>query len=883
MRLFRRLQLRLSWMLRRSKGEIDLNDELQDYVARQTEVYLGRGLPPQQARIAALRDVDGLEQVKEECRDARGTPWIETTLQDVRYAWRTLCRTPGFTAAAICALALGIGANTAIFDVINGVILRPLPYLDPNRLVSIEQLRVPGGIWSFSYPDYVDCASQIRSFHSMAAWRNRGVNLTAPGEPEFLPTRQVSASFLRVLGIQPLLGRNFTVEEDQPGAAPVVIITHSLWQQRFGGRREAVGSRIVLNGKGYTVVGILPAGFQFRDDRPLLTPIGQNDEIGMRKRDFHAGIQAIARLAADIDLHNANAELGVIGERLATVYPATNKNFTFHATPLKEELVGNAGSTLFLLGGAVGMVLLIACVNVANLFLARSVSREREFAVRAALGAGRLRLIRQLLTESLLLSLLSGMAGLLVAATGTRLVIANLPGWLPRTGEIMIDARVMMFTLGASVLSGIAFGLVPSLRQQVDLEASLKQGSHGSGRGVRKAQSAFVIAELALSFVLLTGAGLMMRTILQLWNVPLGFDPRNLLTMNTALPPKDLKDPSIIRKGWEQTLDRVRSTAGVQAAALDSIVPLSGDTQNIAYWTTNEIQPPKNALSAFLFTPTPGYLQTMRIPLLQGRFFTQQDRLGSEPVIVIDETLATRHFSQQNPLGQELSVQWLGKARIVGVVGAIKHNNLDESVHQAPRPAIYLPFFQIPDSFMQMTTAGMSLLVRSSRNPVSMLQAVKNSAVGPARDAPVRDMATMEQIIAFSMGRRRGIAVLLGVFAVVAWLLSAVGIYSVVSYATSLRVREIGIRMALGAQPGQVVRFVMSLGVRMIAAGVLLGIAGSLAATRLLVKLLFGVTPADPATLAAAAAALCCVALLAILFPARRSTRVDPVLTLRDE
>jgi putative ABC transport system permease protein len=375
----------------------------------------------------------------------------------------------------------------------------------------------------------------------------------------------------------------------------------------------------------------------------------------------------------------------------------------------------------------------------------------------------------------------------------------------------------------------------------------------------------------------------MMRTILQLWDVPLGFDPRNLLTMNTALPPKDLKNPSIIRNGWEQTLDRVRSTPGVQAAALDSIVPLSGDTQNIAYWTTGEIQPPKNALTAFLFTPTPDYLQTMRIPLLHGRFFTQQDRVGSEPVIVIDETLAAQQFSQQNPLGHELSVQWLGKARIVGVVGAIKHSNLDESVHRAPRPAIYLPFFQIPDSSMQMTTAGMSLLVRSSQNPFSVLQAVNNSAVGPARDAPVRDIATMEQIIAYSMARRRGIAVLLGVFAAVAWLLSAVGIYSVVSYATSRRAQEIGIRVALGAQPGQVMWLVMSLGVRMIAAGVLLGIAGSLAATRLLVKLLFGVTPADPATLAAAAAALCCVALLAIFFPARRSTRVDPVLTLRDE
>jgi predicted permease len=462
-------------------------------------------------------------------------------------------------------------------------------------------------------------------------------------------------------------------------------------------------------------------------------------------------------------------------------------------------------------------------------------------------------------------------------------VIAHLPAWLPRTREILIDARVMMFTLGVSVLSGVAFGLVPSFRQRVDLESGLKQGSRGSGRVVWKVQGAFVIAELALSFVLLAGAGLMMRTILELWNVPPGFDTRNLLTMNTALSPKDLKSPSTMRKGWEQTLDRVRSTPGVEAVALDSIVPLTGDTQTITYWTSGEHVPPKNAPAAFLFTPTPGYLQTMRIPLLRGRFFTEQDRAGSELVIVIDETLAARHFAQDNPVGHELSVQWLGKARIVGVVAAIKHNNLDENVHRTPRPAIYVPLFQFPDEFMQMTTAGMSLLVRSSGNPLSVLQMVRDSAVGPARDAPIRNVATMEQIIGYSMAQRRGIAFLLAMFAGVAWALSAVGIYSVVSYATSRRVREIGIRVALGAQPGQVVRLVLRLGVRMVAAGVLLGVAGSLAATRLLANLLFRVRPADPVTFAVAAAALCCVALLAIYVPARRATRVDPALTLRHE
>ncbi len=606
MRLLPSLWLRVRSLFRRPQAEADLNDELQDYIERQTEKYISSGLSPERARLAVLREAGGVEQVKEQCREVRGLRWLETTLQDMRYAWRTLIKNPGFAAAAISTLALGIGANTAIFNVINGVILRPLPYHDPSRLVDVIEGLRNGEFETFSYPDYLDCAHQSHSFQSIAAWRNRGANVTAPGEPAFLSTRMVSASFLNVLNIQPILGRNFAANEDQLGTGPVAIIDYSLWQERFGGRHDAIASSMVLNGKSYTVIGVLPAGFHFFDDRPILTLMGQNDEFLMRRRDLHTGIQAIARLKAGTELAQANAELSLIGERLARAYPETEANFTYRATPLKEQIVGDTGRTLYLLGGAVGLVLLIACVNVANLFLARSVSREREFALRAALGARRSRLIRQLLTEGLLLSFVGGAIGLLIATAGTSWTLSHLPQWLPRTNEISTDVRVLIFSFAISILSGIAFGIAPGFQQRSDVEAALRQGSRGVSGGVRRIQCVFVIAELCLAFVLLAGAGLMLRTLQDLWAISPGFDPRHLPTMTVALPPADVKDGARIRNGWQQTLERVKNTAGVEAVTLDSVIPLSGDRQAVGYWKSTEA-PPKDPAFAFLFTPAQDY------------------------------------------------------------------------------------------------------------------------------------------------------------------------------------------------------------------------------------------------------------------------------------
>jgi predicted permease len=876
----------MNWLRRlveKKRLEMQLQTELQDHLERQAADYLRDGLSEAEALRHARLKFGGVEGVKEDCRDARRTRWVESTLQDARFAARTLRKSPGFALAAIATLALGIGANTAIFSVINGVILRALPYTDPERLVAVEERLRTGENFAFSYPDFLDVQRASRSFVGIAAYRWSGVNVTSPGEPAYIHSQQVSAGFLSVLGIKPFLGREFRQQEDQRNAAPVAMIGYALWQERFGARPKAIGATLVAGGKGYTVVGVLPANFRFNGDSQMLTPIGQNDTVATQKRDMYSGIEAVARLNPGVTLERANSELKAIGSRLAREYPDTNSRMTFGAEPLKRQVIGDIGPTLFLLAGAVGLVLLIACANVANLFLARSLSRTREFSIRAALGAGRGRMLRQLLTESILLGLIGGVGGVLLATAGTGWALHHLPDWLPRTQDIVVDSRVLLFAVAISMITGIVFGLVPALRQRFDLETGLRQGSRGTSRGVRRLQSSFVVTELALALVLLTGSGLMMRTILRLWSVNPGFDPHNLLTMTVTLSPKVLNSPAQMRTGWEQVLERVRNTPGVQAAALDSLLPLSGSTQSVAYWASAETTVPKSAPTAWAYSPTTGYLETMKVPLLRGRFFTEQDRLGSQPVVVIDETLAKRVFPGKDPVGSSLSIQLLGRVRIVGVAGAIKHLSLDEDAFGPRQPALYVPFLQFPDEFMPLTINGMNLLVRTSSSPLSIVNAVKRSVLGPTRDQPVRDVATMEQIMSDSMARRRGMLFLLAIFAGLALALASIGIYSVISYATSRRVQEVGVRMALGARPQQVLRLFMKQGLRMVLIGVVAGIAASFALMRLLVKLLYGVSPADPITFSAVALLLCVIACAAIYVPARRAAQVDPMIALRYE
>ena len=877
----------MNWFRRlvfKKRLEVQLEKELREHLERQAGDYMRTGLSEAEAWRQARLTFGGLEQVKEDCRDARRTRWLESAWQDVRFAARSLRKNPGFALAAIGTLALGIGANTAIFSVINGVILRALPYKDPGRLVAVEErVQNSGEDYAFSYPDFLDVQRAAGSLESIAAYRNSGVNVTSPGEPAYVISRQVSAGFLSVLGVKPVSGREFRPEDDRRNAAPVAMIGYALWQERFSGSPRAIGATLVAGGRGYTVIGIVPANFRFEGDRQVFIPLGQDDTLATQKRDLYSGIETVARLRPGVTLERADTELKAIGYRLAREYPDTNSRMTFGAVPLKQQVVGDIGSTLFLLAGAVGLVLLIACANVANLFLARSLSRKHEFSIRAALGAGRGRMMRQLLTESILLSLIGGAGGLLLSMIGSRWALRHSANWLPRTEDITLDGRVLLFAIAVSVITGLIFGLVPVIRQRFDLETGLRQGSRGTTPGVRRLQSSFVVTELALALILLTGAGLMMRTLLQLWAVNPGFDPHNLLTMTVTVSPKAISSPALMRTAWKQIMERVRGTPGVQAAALDSLLPLSGSSQRLPYWASAETNVPKNAPLAWMYTPTPGYLQTMKIPLLRGRFFTAQDRVGSQPVIVIDETLAKRMFPHRDPLGETISLQLLGRVQIIGVVGAIKHQSLEEDAFGPREPAVYIPFLQLSDEIMPMTQNGMSLLVRTAGSPLPVIEAVKQSVLGPTRDQPVRDIATMEQIMSDSMGSRRGMLFLLANFAAAALMLASIGIYSVISYATSRRVQEIGIRMTLGARPSEVVQLFMKQGARMVLIGVVAGIAASFALMRLLVKLLYGVSAADPLTFAGVALLLCAIASAAIYIPARRAARVDPTVALHYE
>src|SRR5713101_7965725 len=868
---------RLVGSLRKRPLENDLDDELQFHIQMRTQEFIASGMTPEDARFRAQRLFGNQLLLKERTRDMDTIRSFETLLQDLRYGLRMLRKAPGFTTVAVLSLALGIGANTAIFSVINGVILRPLPYPDPARLVSLEEQTQPlGGRWSMSYLNFLDCERDSHSFQGMAAYLQRGANLTAPGEPIYVGTRQVSAGFFSVLGIQPARGRAFLRQEDQRGAAPVAIISHIFWQERFGGDPQTVGAKMTLNGKSYTIVGVLPSSFRFFSNTQILTPMGQNDDVTMRSREIHPGIWGIARLKPGIRMEQARSELTLIGRRLAQQYPDTNGDRTFGIMPLKQNIVGDAGPTLFLLAGAVGLVLLIACANVGNLFLARSISRSREFAIRAALGAGRGRVIRQVLTESTLLGLAGGLAGLLLASVGTRFLLKHLPGDLPRMDEIAVDARVLLFTLFASVFTGIVFGLLPALRQRSNAEEALKQGTRGNTSGLRRLQSSFVVAEVALAFVLLAGSGLMLRTILKLWSVNPGFDPHGVLVTGVGLSPNVVKDAALMRTAWLEILNKAQSIPGVESAAVNSIVPFRGDENEIQYWTGSAPPPLNQIPMALTYTPTPTYFHTMRIPLLRGRVFTEQDRLGTEPVIMIDELLAERAFHGRDPVGSRLTLQFLGPARIVVVVGHVKHWSLDEDSGEQ----IYLPFAQIPDPFMRTLGTIMSLLVRTSVNPRSIVQPVRQSVLGPARDQPVYAMQTMEQMIGDSLGRRRLMLLLLGIFAAVALTLASIGIYGVISYATNQRVAEIGIRMALGADRRDVLKLVIQQGLVLTMIALVLGLGGALALTHFLTSMLYGIRPTDPVTYAAVAALLGGVALVAAYVPARRALRVDPIVAL---
>jgi len=809
---------------------------------------------------------------------------MTTLIQDLRYGLRTLARSPGFTAVAMLALALGIGANTAIFSVVNGVLLRPLPYPEPTRLMMIYET-AKFGQSSVAYPDFLDWQRENRSFTGMAAYRGNDFNFTGSGQPEHLRGEVISASLLPVLGVNPLLGRNFLPQEDRQGAGGVVMLTGGLWKRRFAADPNILGKTLTLNAKTYTVVGVLPPDFQFPGQAELYAPLGQWRSVVLYDRQNHPGLHVVGRLKSGVNMATAQAEMTSIARALAEKYPKSNAGEGATVMKMKDDMVGSIRPTLLLLLGAVGFVLLIACANVANLLLARSSARSREFAIRAALGAGRPRVVRQLLTESVMLALGAALAGLLLASWGTRLILAVVPDTLPRTQEIRLDPYVLLFTLLLSILTGVLFGLAPAFHSsQVNPQESLKEGARGSGGGRHRAEGIFVVVEVGLAVVLLAGAGLMIQSIWRLWRVDTGFNPHNVLTTHVAMSPSVIASPAAIRLAYRQLVDRVASIPGVQSASITDLVPLSGDDSEIGFWLGKGPQPPQDQMSSALnYITTSDYLHVMGIPLKEGRFFTEHDTLTSTPVVVIDEVMAKHLFPGQDALGKQINLLLIGPVQIVGVAGHVKHWGLDADDTAKIRDEFYFPVLQVPDKFMSGAVAGLTLVVRTAPDSLSVVSAVRAQVAGPTEDQPIFGVQTMEQIISDSLTERRFAMLLLIIFAFTALVLAAVGIYGVMSYAVSRRTHELGVRMALGAPRREILRLVVWDGMVMAAAGAAVGLAAALGLTRFLASLLYGVRPADPVTLAAVLLLFAGIATLACYVPAWRATRVDPLVALRYE
>ncbi len=810
---------------------------------------------------------------------------MNTLFQDIRYGLRMLAKNSGFTAVAVLTLALGIGANTAIFSVVNGVLLRPLPYPEPERLMMLYESSRDFGHSSVAYPNYLDWRRDQRSFTDIAAFRGDDLNFTGSGQPEHLKGEYVTATLFPVLGVNPFLGRNFLPQEDREGAGGAVILSYGLWKRRFGGDRGILGKAITLNAKNCTVVGVLPADFRFREEAPVYVPLEQWNSVQLRNREVHAGLSVVGRLKPGVTLAAAQAEIASLGKVLAEQYPKTNAGRGVTVVEMKSDQVADIRPTLLLLLGAVGFVLIIACANVANLLLARSAARAREFAIRTALGANRLVVIRQLLTESVMLALGASVLGLLFAYAGTRVVLAAAPGDLPRALEIGLDPSVLLFTLGISILTGIAFGLAPAFHSSnVHPQESLKEGTRGSGGGRHRAEGVFVVVEVGLAVVLLAGAGLMIQSIWRLWRVDPQFNPHNVLTSEVALSPSVMASPQAIRLAYQQLLDRVSGIPGVRAAAISQIIPLGWRDSSIGYWVGAATQPPQDQMSAAVFyIATPDYLRVMGIPLLAGRFFTNRDTPTSSSVVVIDDVMAKHLFSGQEAVGKQINLMLLGSVQVVGVVRHVKQWGLDSDDTSNIRDQMYFPFLQVPDPFMPEVVAGLILSVRSSPDPLSVASAVRAQVAGPTEDQPIYAVRTMEQVISESLAERRFTMLLLIIFASTALVLAAVGIYGVMSYAVTRRTHELGVRMALGASRWSILRLVLAEGMTLAAMGAGIGLAAALGLTRFLASLLYGVRPADPVTLLAVAVLLAGIAFFACYLPARRATQVDPLVALRYE
>ena len=801
--------------------------------------------------------------------------------QDLLYALRRLVKAPAFTVVAVVTLALGIGANTAIFSVVNGVLLKPLPYPESERLVGVYHT-ANGRRAVMSGPNFTDVARTATSFENAAAISTGRMILTGQGEPIRIPVANVSASLFNVLRVRPILGRTFNADENTPGRTSIVVLSYGLWQQRFGGDPDVVGRRIQLDGVSREVVGVMPQGFSYPADRQAWLPVEYDQNFVTRQRGAWY-LDVVARLKPGVTTQQSATEVETIGRNLAREYPDADAEIGMTTYPLREAMVGDIRRAVFVLLGAVGFVLLIACANVANLLLARAAAREPEMAVRTALGAGRGRLVRQLLTESIILALVGAAFGLLLAVWGVEFLTSLKPQGIPRLDNIRIDGAVVLFTMAIAVVTGVLFGVAPAFTATRGLTASLKEGGRGAvtARGGARLRGALVVAELALAVMLLAGAGLLMRSFIKLQAVDPGFRPEQALTFELTLPEARYKEDPQIISFFDRLLPRLRALPGVRAAAAVMGLPLSGMDFVISFEVEGRPPvPPSQRPAMQVRVATPDYFSTIGIPLKRGRGFSDDDRQGTTPVVLITETAARMFFPNEDPIGKTIKLGWGrgGGARrraggeVVGIVGDVKEAGLDE-----PNPPhIYMPLRQWPVGFM-------SIVVKTATAPPTLADAARTEVYAVDPNLPVSNVRTLDEIVARSISQPRFYMLLLAIFAGVALALAAIGIFGVLSYAVAQRTREIGIRMALGAQQHTVIGLVVREAMLLVAFGVASGTIAALVLSRTMTKMLFSVAPTDPATFAIVAAGLLAVALLASYLPARRATRVDPVVALRTE
>ena len=873
---WRRWLAKARGLVRRGEPSSEFDAEIEQHLDLLTERYVRQGMPAGEARSAATRQFGNTALLREDRRTMQTITSIETVVRDLQYAVRMLRGNPAFTSAVVLTLALGIGANTAIFSVYNGVLLKPLPYADPDRLVMLSEQQRTGELGTVAPANFVDWREQSHSFTDMAAMATPNFNLTGDHEPARLAGAVVTSSFFRLLGVPMALGRSFTDVEDEPGKNRVVILSDRAWRRYLDARPEAIGSAITLNDVSYTVVGVLPPDFELvttpaRNQPDLWVPLALDRQ--RLQRGTHP-FRVFARVKPGVSASQVHADLRVVAANLSRLYPEEDKDKDIVAVPLAEQATQNVRTALTTILAGVGLLLLIACANVANLLLSRAAARQKEVAVRLALGASRGRLAQQLLTETLLLSVLGGIAGLGLAFAAVLILRGNLPADLPRASSLTIDFRVMGFTALVSLATGMVFGLAPLLQAGRERASDVLKQQSRSVTVRSRLRNLLVVGQISIALILLTGAALTAKSFRALLQVSPGFRVDHVVTARVSLPASRYPDVTRVALFQDTLLERLRAVPGVMSASLTAYLPLSGADNGWAFFIEGRPPLPVGVYNMAKYRPvSPGYFQTIGIPVLRGRELAESDGERDLPVVMIDESMARAYWGAEDPLGKRLRFAGVPRT-IVGVVGSVRHESLDGE----PKAEMYVPFTQIPDPERQFT-----IVVRTPLESAAVVPGVRQAVSGVDRTLPLDRIATMEDLVSQSVGQPRFRTVLLGTFSLLALLIAAVGIYGVMNYFVSQRVQEFGIRVAVGASAGDILRFVLGHAVVLTAAGLGIGLLGSAIAARLIAGLLYGVSAFDPIVFTGTSLLLSVVALSASYIPGRRATRIDPLTALRAE